>query len=149
MKKFSFRLQRVLQLREDVEHERAQQLGEALQEERAVQRECSERARHLERVSEQLAPPVGEPTNAGFLRVLGFTQQAAVRGLEAAEAAREAAGQQVDAEKAKYTEARVERKVVEKLKEVQRSAWETEASREEQKHLDEVALRRSGGHRTP
>ena len=142
MKRFQFRLQRVLKLREDAEQRQAHALGEALHEERVLDTICAEEQARLHTIGEQLAPKPGELRNAGMLRVLGLTAEAANSRLSAAEESRHAAQKSVANERELLSAARVERKTLERLKDQQLGAWTEAVGRDEQKTTDEIALRR-------
>jgi flagellar biosynthesis chaperone FliJ len=66
--------------------------------------------------------------------------------VEAAETSHRAAEESVAAEQMRYTEARRERRVVEKLRENRKARWAEDVVREEQKDHDSLARhRRSTG----
>ncbi|MEO8449502.1 MAG: flagellar export protein FliJ [Gemmatimonadota bacterium] len=142
MKRFKFRLQRVLKLREDAEQRQAAALGEALHEERVLDTICAEEKARLDQISEQLAPKPGELRSAGMLQVLGLTAQAANTRLSAAEDSRHKAQKAVANERELLSAARVERKTLERLKDQQHGAWTEAIGRDEQKTTDEIALRK-------
>lgn len=142
MKSFSFRLQRILKLREDAEQAQARRYGAASQVEAEADRQCRNQAEHLERVADRLTPPVGARTNAGLLRAIQLTSAAATRQLEDAEQARQAAEAAAEAERIALTKARVERKALERLKEHHTASWREGVERQDQRDTDEIASRR-------
>jgi flagellar biosynthesis chaperone FliJ len=80
------------------------------------------------------------------LRNLGLTVEAAAGAVEAAEASCRAAAESVAAEQVQYTEARRERRVVERLRENRKARWAEDLVREEQQEHDGLARhRRSTG----
>lgn len=141
MKRFHFRLDRLLQLRSVAEQERARALGRARQH-AAERREVAEAsARHVLEVVQQLAATPSDLRTAGTLRNLMLTLDAAKLAQTAAEQAHVEAEAALTAELASYDEARQARRALERLRDERRAAWEREAGRVEQQTVDEVALR--------
>ncbi|HEU4587368.1 MAG TPA: flagellar FliJ family protein [Gemmatimonadales bacterium] len=141
MKRFHFRLDRLLQLRAAAEQERARALGRARQH-AAERREVAEAsARHVLEVVQQLAATPSDLRTAGTLRNLMLTLDAAKLAQTAAEQAHVEAEAALTAELASYDEARQARRALERLRDERRAAWEREAGRVEQQTVDEVALR--------
>ena len=132
----------MLKLREDAEQRQAHALGEALHEERVLDTICAEEQARLRTIADQLVPKPGELRNAGMLRVLGLTADAANTRLSAAEDSRQEAKKAVATERELLSAARVERKTLERLKDQQHGAWTEAVGRDEQKTTDEIALRR-------
>lgn len=150
MKRFVFRLERLLQLRSRTERERAQELCRALHEEESRRSVLDEAAARLGRVGEQLAGTPEEVAAAGTLRNLGLTVEVAAGDMEAAAESHREALESVAAEQARYGEARRERRVVERLRENRKTVWDGDAVREEQKEHDGLARhRRSTGTGAP
>jgi flagellar export protein FliJ len=144
VKAFYFRLDRILRLREDAEQAQARRYGEAARAEADLQRQCREQADYLAEIGDRITPAVGQLTNAGVLRALQLTTNAAANQLDEAERARTDAEQHAEAERAELAKARVERKSLERLKEQQQSNWREAASRQDQKEMDEIAARTRG-----
>jgi flagellar FliJ protein len=142
MKRFRFPLQRVLQLREQMELERAAALGQAQRDEQARRDAVDQAEARLDRTAEQLREAAGTVTTAGALRNLGLTVDAAQSHLEAVEDQHRAAQEAMETEQERFGEARKERRVVERLRDRRHEAWTFETSREEQKNQDEIAARR-------
>jgi flagellar protein FliJ len=145
MKSFSFRLERILRLREQAEQGRARTFGAAAREEAQLDRLVRDQADYLASIGDRLAPKSGDQMSAGWLRVLTLTAAAAQQQLEDTEKSREDARKAADEARARLAEARVERRSLERLREKQQAAWGLEARREEQKTLDEIAGRRRSG----
>ncbi len=144
MKKFRFRLDRVLQLRETAEDEAARDLAAA----RAAADAAAQRAADAERallhaVTQAADCSVG--ATAGLLAVLRLTLDGARERVRAAADAREAAERQATEALTRYHAARADRQALDKLKEQRRDAWTAEAGRAEQAAIDEVALRSNFG----
>jgi flagellar export protein FliJ len=142
MKKFRFRLDRVLQLRARAERERARALGQALRDEEARRRSLEEAAARFDRCGEQIAEKSNGIVHAGTLRNLRLTVKAAADDVEAAVDEHKAAEASVQEEQERFGVARMERRIVERLREQRQEAWNIEASREEQGEIDGVALQR-------
>lgn len=142
MRRFRFPLQRVLQLREQLELERAAALGQAQREEQARREALDQAEERLDRTAEQMRDSAGTITTAGALRNLGLTVNAAQNHLEAAEDQHRAAEETMQAEEERFGEARKDRRVVERLRDRRHEAWTVETSREAQKDQDEIAARR-------
>ncbi len=149
MKRFQFRLERVLQLRLAAERERARALGEAQMREgeaRALMETCDGALRLA--VAQLAGEPAGFDT-AGARACLRLAVEAArQRAEEAARAHRDTVAR-LEQELAQYEAARQARRALEKLREKRHDQWEEELLRHEQETLDEVALRmRGAGGRT-
>lgn len=143
MKRFVFRLERVRELRERAEREQAAVLGSALGEERRGQAALDDAQRALETARGQAADAAsGTAVAAGSLRNLELARDAAERGVERADEHLREAGERVREEQVKYGERRRDLRVLERLKEQRLESWREDASRDEQKTIDGVALRR-------
>lgn len=143
MKRFRFRLERILDLRRRAEEEQARTLGAALREEDARRRALQDAEARLERCGKQVVSAGdGASCPAGLLNNLGMAVRAA-----AADAARAAdqhrdAEQRLEDEHRLFLETKKERRVVEMLREKRRMSWEQEAAREEQWSIDEISHHR-------
>lgn len=144
MKSFSFRLDRILKLREDAEQAQARRFGEAARVEADLDRQAKERARDVSRIADQINPASGARTTAGLLRALHLTSSAAASQLESVEQARAEAESKAEVERAELAKARVERKTLERLKEQQQTTWRETLGRHDQKEMDEIASRHRG-----
>jgi len=142
MKGFVFRLERLLQLRSRAESERAQALGQAMREEDAQRQMLEEASERLGRCGDQIAGVLGGVAPAGALTNLGLAIEAAMRQVDSAALSHQAALDQMHQERELFGQARVERRVVERLREKRHAAWTEEASRAEQSELDSVARSR-------
>ena len=137
-----FRLERLLQLRATKERERARALGQAVQDERVRRAAVESEATRLDRLEQQVEGK-GKVTTAGMRVNLGLTVEAAANQLEAAEASHRAAAESVVEEKERFGRARMERRVVERLRERRKDAWREDVVREEQKEHDGLAMQRA------
>ncbi len=149
MSRFVFRLERLLQLRSKAERERAQALGRAMRHEEDQRQAVEEAARRLDRCGEQIADVLGGVAPAGALTNLGLAVEAAARQVDSAVDSHREAVDQTDEERERFGQARMERRVVERLKEKRQADWSLETSRREQKEMDSVARRRHGTGETP
>ncbi len=147
MKNFSFRLERVLQLRTLAEQAQARRLAEAKQHE-AEQRLFSEAgaARVADAISQVAATPADLRT-AGTLSNLILTVEAARARAAAAGAAHRESLARLESEITSYEESRQARRAIERLREQRLEAWQQEVDRMEQGIMDEVAQRRAQGQR--
>jgi flagellar export protein FliJ len=141
---FAFRLTRILRHRRRVEDARS------LAVRQAIERHASARARQatLEVAADQARTALTTDCAAGLsaaaLRVHadgvrdlhGRARAAAI--LTAAEAAR------VEARRAALVEAARERRALERLEEIQRTAWRADVARADQRTTDEIATTRHG-----
>ena len=144
MSAFIFRLERLLQLRSKAERERAQALGRALRHEEAQRQALEEAAERLDRCGDQIADVLGGVAPAGALTNLGLTVAAAGRRVDSAEDSHREALDQMHVERERFGQARMERRVVERLKEKRHADWSQETARVEQKETDSVAHNRHG-----
>jgi len=146
MKRFAFRLERLLQLRVAAEKERARELAEALTEEETRRGALREGAARLAEAREQLSgtTAIGRP-RAGSLRNLELSLLALLTNAAQLSARHEKSLERVDSERQQYELARRERRILERLRQQRRQTWEGEYQRWEQAITDEVALNRSRG----
>jgi flagellar protein FliJ len=145
VKQFSFRLQRLLQLREAAEKERARDLGEALREEEARRAALRESQERLAEAHNQLAATPKEMSQAGTLRNLELTLQALDGEARTLESSHEQSMEVVEEERLRFEQARVARRVIERLREHRREAWGIEVNRIEQAMNDEAGQRSRAG----
>jgi flagellar FliJ protein len=141
MKKFTFRLQKVLGLRHMQERDKLGKLGREQQtlEAEIVKLElfCRESDEHISAIKTEKEQPFrvwSESVNQNYLlrirRVVEFQGTQVSRQEHAVSSARSS-----------YIEARRDTKVVERLREKRREDWMREVSMEEGKALDEAAAR--------
>lgn len=139
MKRFSFRLERLLQLRESAEKERARILGVAIQEEEAAGRMAETAKVRLDQARNQLTVISRAPAQAGLLRNLELSVDQLAHQWGMMNDAHAKAMQKVEAERAQFEEARMAKRVIERLKQQRREAWNVELARYEQSLSDETA----------
>lgn len=144
MKQFSFRLQRLLQLREAAEKERARQLGEALREEEARREALRHSQERLEEARGQLKATPGEMMQAGTLRNLELSVEMLAGQARSLEDNHLKSLEKVEEERARFEQARVARRTIERLREQRREAWGVEINRLEQGMNDEAGQRAHG-----
>ncbi len=144
MTPFSFRLGRVLDLRRQVEEEKARGVAEARQRSEQA-REARENLAQIQRSGrERLAEAHREGGSIGHLRNLELVVEAMEGHLRRAEDdCREADRTLLESMK-KYTEAFKERRTLDQLRDRRLEEWKTEELRREQKDMDEVAVTRHG-----
>jgi flagellar export protein FliJ len=142
MKGFVFRLERLLELRSTAERERAQALGQAMRKEEAERQALDEASERLGNCGEQIAEVVDGVARAGTLTNLRLAIEAALRQVDSAAVSHQEALDQMQRERELFSQARVERRVVERLREKRHAAWTEEASRVEQSEMDSVARNR-------
>ena len=143
MKRFAFRLERLLQLREATELERARQLGEARREEE-LRREAvmASEARLIEARAQCETAPRGL-SQAGTRRNRELAMDALATSYQQLSETHEQSLERLEAERHHFEQARMARRVIERLREHRRVAWGLEHSRYEQRVSDETAAQRS------
>ena len=146
MKRFAFRLERILQFRHSMEREEARRLGEAQRVQEVQRQLVAECAARVAGAQAQLAAAPPFCRTAGTLSNLTLLLEAARAAQAAAEVAHREAVAKVEAERVRYEAARQARRTVERLRERQHEDWQHDMTREDQQVIDEVALRqhRSG-----
>lgn len=145
MKRFEFRLERLLQLRTSAERQQARMLSKSLQTEEHKRRALAEVVARHEEAQRQLERH-GKAL-AGTLVNLVWTLDAFATQEQVASEELRNATRQVGVERERFRQAHQERRVLERLRERRRVGWETAGMREEQAMMDEVAalqVRRSG-----
>lgn len=147
MKRFEFRLDRLLQLRTSAERQQARMLSKSLQTEEHKRWALEEVVARHEEAQRQLDRYGPSKALAGTLVNLVRTVDAFAAQEKAASEELRNATRQAGAERDRYQQARQARRVLERLRERRRVGWEIEGMREEQAMMDEVAAlqaRRSG-----
>jgi flagellar biosynthesis chaperone FliJ len=141
MKIFSFRLERVLQLRKDAEQTQARRVAGARQDEaeRRLQAEAS--ATLVAEAIDQLSAIPGDLRTAGTIGNLMLTLEAARARAHASAGLHRDAVARLEVEMLTFEQARQARRAIEKLREQRFDSWERDTIRAEQIALDEVALR--------
>jgi flagellar export protein FliJ len=139
VKRFTFRLERLLQIREAAEQEKARLLGVALQAEESARLAAIAGQERLEEARGQLARISQAPAQAGLLRNLELSVEQLTHQLHRLSEAHAKAEAMVDTERAVFEEARMAKRVIERLKNQRREAWNQELARYEQSLSDETA----------
>jgi flagellar FliJ protein len=138
MKRFRYRLERVLEYRQDEKDERKRELAE---KNRSLH-EREERLSGIEQAQQTSAPPEGGVLTMAELSHLkeyhASLQKALIEQrvlvLDAAEA--------VDEARKAFVEKSVEVKTLDELKDRKKEEWKDEKRREEKKELDELVVQR-------
>ncbi|HWA59608.1 MAG TPA: flagellar export protein FliJ [Gemmatimonadales bacterium] len=149
MKQFTFRLERLLQLREAAEKERARQLGEALREEEERREALRASQARLAEARGQLSSPSSGLTQAGTLRNLELSVEMLAGQARSLEDHHQKSLERVEEERTRFEQARVARRVIERLREHRKEAWGVEANRVEQVLNDEAGQRAHGSREQP
>jgi flagellar export protein FliJ len=141
MSPFVFRLDRFLKLRKHAEQERAEALGAAVHAEEKSKAYAEAKAERLNVVADCIASEMGTVATAGALRNLNLVLGAAIEQAEAAKGEHEERQRETEQERERWGKARVERRVIERLRTRRLDAWAHGAARAEQKEMDETASR--------
>jgi flagellar export protein FliJ len=143
VKRFAFRLERLRELRERAQRERAAVLGAAMREEQARQVALEHARLELERAGTQAALlPATGPVTAGLLQNLERARDAAEGRVDEATESLRGANELVSEERERYGLARRDLRVVENLRGKRFDAWREQGAREERKENDEAAQHR-------
>ena len=141
MKRFVFRLERLLRIRRGEEDREVRRLAEAMAAESDLVAETERRAQERRRAEGQIGNLRTEDGTAGTL----LLQELALRGRRRHEALSRAELQQqreqVEIRRKQFLEVRSRRMSLEKLRQRRRDAWETELTRADQRENDEIAAR--------
>jgi flagellar export protein FliJ len=141
MSPFVFRLDRFLRLRKHAELERAEALGAAVRAEEASKLDAEAKAERVNTVASGISAERGSVSSAGILRNLGLVLEAAVRQAESANDQHLDKKKETEIERELWDRARVERRMIERLKQRRQDAWASDAARAEQREMDETAAR--------
>ena len=141
MSAFTFRLGRLLDLREALEKERAAELQAARLAEEAKRESFEKQQRHCEELRSGAQCFQGDLSVAGILRNHGILLEAALKAAELEQKALTEAEQQRTRSQQSFDSARVERRSLEKLRETAYSDWRYSDNRAEQSSIDDAALR--------
>lgn len=144
MKQFTFRLDRLLQLREAAEKDQARQLGDALREEETRRSELKASQEKLAEAREQYSSRPREMSQAGMLRNLELTIEALAGQARSLEDTHVKSLERVNEERVRFDQARVAKRVIQRLREHRKEAWGVEVNRQEQILNDEAGQRSWG-----
>jgi flagellar export protein FliJ len=134
---FRFSLQRLLDLRHAAERAQAAAMGRAAAEEERLRTTSEQEAAQLEAVQDQAASQT--PLPAGLRHLMGLSTEAArARADEADQAHRVAEVARLD-EEDRFSDARMARRSLERLREKRSAEWSTDLGRQEQADSDEIA----------
>lgn len=144
MKQFTFRLDRLLQLREAAEKDQARQLGDALREEETRRSELKASQEKLAEAREQYSSRPREMSQAGMLRNLELTIEVLAGQARSLEDTHVKSLERVNEERVRFDQARVAKRVIQRLREHRKEAWGVEVNRQEQILNDEAGQRSWG-----
>lgn len=144
MKQFTFRLERLLQLREAAEKDRARQLGDALREEEVRRLQLIAGQERLAEAQTQHSERPREMTQAGMLRNLDLTLEVLANQARTLEADHLKSLDRVNQERTLYEQARMAKRAIQRLREHRKEAWGVEVNRHEQSINDEAGQRSWG-----
>ena len=142
MKRFAFRLERLLQLRESTERERARELGAALREEAGRRAEAHAGEERLLQARAQLATTASGFSHAGTLQNLGMAVDALALEWKSMSDKHERSLDKVEMERRQFEQARMAKRVLERLRKQRHDTWVDAWNRWEQGQLDESASQR-------
>jgi flagellar export protein FliJ len=141
MNPFVFRLERFLRLRVHAERERAESLGAAVKAEEESRREAEARSDRVKAIVERASQELDALATVGVLRNRGLVLEAAVSQAVTAEDSHRDAQKTTDAERELWNKARVERRMIERLRARRKDEWAARAAKAEQRDTDETAAR--------
>jgi flagellar FliJ protein len=139
---FTFRLERVRELREHTEGQAKEHLAASLSQKLRGAAMLAQASQRLAAAADARRAQAGGVLNAQDLAAHELWAQSLERDHGAAEAALQRYEADVDVRRAALGEARKEREVLERLKETQREAHRRDGARREGAELDEMALNR-------
>ena len=142
MKRFTFRLDRMLRLRSQEENDKARTLGEARREEDEAREAAARAGAHLEQCRVQQPEADATTRPAGLLHQLNRTIDAAAKALRAAEDEQSSRAEAVQDAEEEFGEARRERRVMERLRDHSKEDFDQETNREQRKENDGIAIQR-------
>jgi flagellar export protein FliJ len=141
MKKFSFRLERLLHLKQGAEDQQAKKLVNSMQSAEEVRARAENSAGRKEEAEKQMGDIRTGGIPAGVLHAAELALRA-VRGKSDSDARDyRTAKANVVGEEARFHEARKERRSLERLREKHHHAWSSELKRYEQAETDAIAAR--------
>lgn len=139
---FSFRLQRILELREKAEQARAQELAAAQDSADVARRQRDGLADIQTQSRETLAETHRNGPRIGHLQQLGFALQSLDVRVTAADDAVQDADHAVADARRQLEDAARDRRVLGRLKERHADQWRTEEAHKDRLGMDEIALAR-------
>ena len=145
MKRFAFRLERLLQLRESAERERARDLGIALRDEADRRADALAGEGRLAAARAQFAVTASGIAQAGTLQNLDLAIGALARESKVLADQHERSLDKLELERRQFEQARMARRVLERLREQRHEAWQDAYNRWEQAQSDEAAGQRAHG----
>ncbi len=142
MKRFSFRLARVLEVRIAEEKEQARRVAYASQAVEVARAQLLEHRARQAAAEQHVTRHCGETTNAGTLAMLGDALHVARRRAKGSATAHRDALAALEEERRKLGEAMKVRRSLERLRDYQQVEWEVDLGRRERGEMDEIAARR-------
>jgi len=142
MKRFNFRLQNLLHLRESLEKMQGAELGQAERTEGALRVTAEQSGTRLAAIEEQAAGPAGAARAAGLWHVVGLSVEAARANADLAAEELRLAEEQRALELERFNEARTARRVLEKLRERRAADWDVEVGRAERREFEDQVIAR-------
>ncbi len=139
MKRFTFRLERLLQIRESAEKEQARALGLAMRDEETQRQAALDGQGRLEEARTQVVASRGRPTLAGTMQNLELAVEQLALQSRALDEAHAKSLERVETERHRFEEAHMAKRVIERLREQRRETWTLELARYEQNLSDETA----------
>lgn len=139
---FRFPLQRVLELREQKEQERAGELQVARTSAENARRDCGELEKVRDRGAQNLSAAQTGPATVGQLQNLSYVLQRLDVHLTEARSAAEKAEEKVSDCLSQFTAAFRDRRVIDRLKEKQFDGWKADETQADLKAMDSIALTR-------
>jgi len=141
---FRFRLQSLLELREQGERDSARGLAQARQGAESAQRAKNDLEVARDAGRTRLARAHGAGGTVGHMQNLAYVVSRVDEQIQDADALCREAEEEVTAKLEGYHRALRDRKTIEGLRERKLGQWQTDEVRREQKDMDEVALARHG-----
>jgi flagellar FliJ protein len=141
---FRFRLQRVLELREEHEQAMARELASAKDAADTARREEETLAAVRDSARAELHAAHADTPRVGHLHQLGFVLQSLDQRAQSATEAVQAADVVVDTATAALVDAARDRRVLDRLKERHAETWRAEEAQKDRLQMDEIALGRFG-----
>lgn len=142
MSRFSFRLQRVLDLKEKVEQEKASELARAQAQSDQAQEALAALAAVRAAGAQQLAAAHGSHLTVGQLQNLGFVLGQIDAQVTRASDDADSAASAVRGAQAELTTALQQRRVLDRLRERQLDQWQHAESHADLQAMDDLALTR-------
>ncbi len=141
MKKFDFRLQRVIEVREVKKKECERKLAQSVEGLREEERQLREAADQSQASHEGLRQALKNRSNAGMLASLDGWRRHQEKELHLQALKTAEQEQEVDRQRSALIQAAKEKKVLDRLREKKLDEYHSECAQEEQKFLDELGCR--------